>query len=274
MLGAALALGQAEPVDTVRRCRTILDSAAHDKNPDGRKSAAEALGLLGIRDNAVQFLAAMLDDRDVMVRMAVINSLGDLRDRRTIPLLRKALQDPVAEVDFAAAKVLYQEHDPEGTKFLIDVVNGESKGSSNYFSKEKRNALRMLHTPTKLFIYISIQAAGMAPVPGLGFGLSSAQGILMDPETSTRAASLLLMGSSRDPALADAVGFSLQEKEWSVRAAAVQLVATHPFPQFREKLVPLLDDKKGAVRVRAAAAYLRLAPQGKRLPVKKRASPH
>jgi HEAT repeat protein len=32
----------------------------------------------------------------------------------------------------------------------------------------------------------------------------------------------------------------------------------HPFPEFREKLIPLLDDKKDAVRVRAAAAYIRL----------------
>ena len=29
-----------------------------------------------------------------------------------------------------------------------------------------------------------------------------------------------------------------------MRAAAVHLVATHPFPEFREKLVPLLDDDK------------------------------
>jgi hypothetical protein len=32
----------------------------------------------------------------------------------------------------------------------------------------------------------------------------------------------------------------------------------HPFPGFRQNLVPLLDDKKEAVRVRAAAAYIRL----------------
>ena len=50
----------------------------------------------------------------------------------------------------------------------------------------------------------------------------------------------------------------MSDNEWSVRAAAAHLVAMHPFPQFREQLVPLLDDKKDAVRVRAAAAYIRL----------------
>jgi len=43
-----------------------------------------------------------------------------------------------------------------------------------------------------------------------------------------------------------------------VRAAAVQVVAVHPYLGYRFDLIPLLDDKKDAVRLRAAAAYIRL----------------
>ena len=193
MLSTTLAFGQTKPADTVQRCQSMLAEAAQDKNPDVRKRAAEALSLVGVKDNALQSLAPMLDDHDVSVRIAVVITLGDFKDNRTLPLLKKALQDPVPEVDFAAAKVLYQMHDPDGVQFLLAVVSGESKASSSYLSKEKRSALRMLHTPTKLFTYIAIQAAGFAPVPGLGFGLSSAQGILSDPDSSARAASLLLI---------------------------------------------------------------------------------
>ena len=268
MLSTTLAFGQTKPADTVQRCRSMLNDAVHDRNPDGRKAAAEALSLVGVKDNALQSLAAMLDDHDVSVRIAVVITLGDFKDNRTLPLLKKALQDPVPEVDFAAAKVLYLLHDPDGVQFLLAVVSGESKASSSYLSKEKRSALRMLHTPTKLFTFIAIQAVGFAPVPGLGFGLSSAQGILSDPDSSARAASLLLIGSSRDPTLADAVGSALLDKEWSVRAAAIHLVAIHPFPEFREKLVPLLDDKKDGVRERAAAAYIRLQHETKKLPAR------
>jgi HEAT repeat protein len=288
LLSATLAFGQAKPPhtvaqapdtvpklpDTMQRCRSILDEAVHDRNPDGRKGAAEALSLLGVKDNALESLAPMLDDHDVSVRIAVVVTLGDFKDDRTLPLLKKALQDPVPEVEFTAAKMLNQLHDPEGEKFLLDVVNKESKATSSYVSKEKRGALRMLHTPTKLFTTIAIQAAGFAPVPGLGFGISSVQGILSDPDSSARAASLLLIGASRNPSVADAVGPALTDKEWSVRAAAAHLVAMHPFPQFRENLVPLLDDKKGAVRVRAAAAYIRLQPPPKVLPAKRRARTH
>ena len=165
-------------------------------------------------------------------------------------------------------------NDPDGVQFLLAVVSGESKASSSYLSKKKRSALRMLHTPTKLFTYIGIQAAGFAPVPGLGFGLSSAQGILTDPDFSARGASLLLIGSSRDPTLADAVGSALSDEEWSVRAAAVHLVAMHPFPEFREKLVPLLDDDRHSVSLRAAAAYIRLRHLSKILPARRGAATH
>ena len=237
MLGVSLAFGQTKPIDTAQRCRTILDDAAHDRNPDGRKGAAEALSLVGVRDALVS-LGPMLDDHDVPVRIAVVVTLGDFKDNRTIPLLKKALQDPVPEVDFAAAKVLYQLHDPAGVEFLLDVVSRESKASSGFVTKEKRGALRMLHTPTQFFIGIAIGAAGFAPVPGLGFGLSSAEGILSDADSSARAASLLLIGASRDPALADAVESALTDKEWSVRAAAAHLIALHPFPTIPGSIDP------------------------------------
>ena len=74
------------------------------------------------------------------------------------------------------------------------------------------------------------------------------------------------------PTLPDAVGSALSDNEWSVRAAAAHLVAMHPFPQFREQLVPLLDDKKDAVRVRAAAAYIRLQHNTKVQPAGKNGS--
>jgi HEAT repeat protein len=271
MLSAALTFAQAKPADIVQQCQSILKGAVHDRNPDGRKDAAEALSLMGVRDNALELLAPMLDDHDVSVRLAVVATLGDFKDTRTLPLLKKALQYPVPEVDFSAAKVLYQLHDPDGMGFLLDVVNKESKASSSYISKEKRTALRMLHTPTKLFMFIGLQAVGFAPVPGLGFGLSSAQGILSASDSSARAASLLLVGGSRDPNLAEVVGSALSDKEWSVRAAAVHVAAIHPFPVFREQLVPLLDDKKGAVRARAAAAYIRLQHNSRTPPARKAA---
>ena len=55
MLGATLAFGQTQPVDTVQRCRSILNDAAHDGNPDVRMAAVEALSIVGVKDNALEF---------------------------------------------------------------------------------------------------------------------------------------------------------------------------------------------------------------------------
>ena len=76
---------------------------------------------------------------------------------------------------------------------------------------------------------------------------------------------LLLLVRESDPATKNAVQEGLADKDWSLRAAAVHLIAMHPYPQFQKDLVPLLDDRKDAVRFRAAAAYIRLEALGKEL---------
>jgi HEAT repeat protein len=51
---------------------------------------------------------------------------------------------------------------------------------------------------------------------------------------------------------------ALEDKDWSVRASAVHAIALRDDPALEKNLIPLFDDKNGAVRVRAAAGYLRL----------------
>jgi HEAT repeat protein len=258
-----LRLSAQEPTDEAQRCRDLLEQATRDKNPDVRKDAVEALSLMGPADSLFQLLTALTDDQDVVVRTAAVTTLGDLKRRSALPILRKALDDPVPEVSLAAAKALYRLHDPEGMRFLVEVVSGESRASSSYLSKEERSAVRLLHTPSKLFTVAAVNAVGFVPVPGIGLAISSAEGIMSQPDASARAGALILIGSNHDPALVDTVESALSDREWSVRAAAVHVVATHPYPALRDRLIPLLDDKKSAVRLRAAAAYIRLGETSK-----------
>jgi HEAT repeat protein len=276
LLAASIAPGQARPARTVggpvarasaphdaaAKARQLLGEAIQDKNPDIRKEAVIAFSLLRENDELLKSFARLFDDKDVIVRLAAVSVLGDLKDRQGIPLLKKALNDPVPEVEFAAAKVLYQLHDPAGKPALLAVFSRQSKAASSYLATKERNTLRLLHTPTRLFVTIAQNAADMVvPVPGLGLGVSSVQGILSDPGSSARATVLLLMTRERDPAVHQAVKAGLTDKEWSVRAAAVHVVAMHPDRDLRPNLVALMDDKRAAVRFRAAAAYLRLEPK-------------
>lgn len=257
-----------------QQCHDILDKALKDKNPDTRKQAAIALSLAGSREPYPSQLESLLDDKDVEVRLAAIASLTDVKNDRTIPALHKALNDEVPEVSFAAARSLFAMNDPDGKKALLSIVSGEAKADSGYFAKQKRDALRMVHTPKTMFLFAVKTGAGLAPVPGLGAGVSSMQALLSDPATSGRATAVLLLEKDKDAQTLSAQKEALQDKEWSVRAAGVHALVLRDNPAFESDIVPLLDDKSEPVKLRAAAGYLRLetiksAP--KRRPVKKAA---
>jgi HEAT repeat protein len=240
------------------RARRFLDNSLKDKNPDTRKHAVQALGLVSPQEPYLSQLEAMLDDKDIEVRLATITSLTDLKSNRTVPVLLKALDSDVPEVSFAAAKALWTLNEPIGREALISILSGDTKASSKFITKQKREALRMLHTPKTLFMFALQQGANFAPVPGLGAGVSSLQGILSDPSVSGRAATALLLSTDKGPGVLHALQDALADKDWSVRAAAVHAIALRNDPALEPDLVPLLEDKKEAVRVRAAAGYLRL----------------
>src|SRR5579864_7246549 len=172
LLLTAIAASQSPPVQPPAvleaHAWTILDEAAQDKNPDTRKQAAMALSLGGAREPFMSKLGAMLDDKDVEVRLAVVTGLADFKTAHARELLRRALNDDVPEVGFAAARALYAANDAEGKKTLLSVLSGETKVASGFITKQKRDAMRMMHTPRTLLLFALKQGIGFAPVPGLG----------------------------------------------------------------------------------------------------------
>jgi len=243
---------------TDQRARVLLDTSLHDKNPDIRKASVQAIGLVGPYEPYLTELESMLDDKDVEVRVALVTSLVDLRNPKSKAALKKALDDEVPEVSFAAAKALWTIGDPNGRDALLSVLAGETKTSSGFITKQKRDAIRMLHTPRTMLLFAFKTGIGFAPVPGLGEGISSLEGILSDPSVSGRATSALLLSADKSASVTEALSSALDDKDASVRAAAVHALALRNNPKLQDRIVPLFDDKKEAVRVRAAAAYLRL----------------
>ena len=72
------------------------------------------------------------------------------------------------------------------------------------------------------------------------------------------AVAALLLGTERSPEVLQALRDALTDDDWAVRAAAVHAIAVRNEPALEPDLIPLIEDKKEAVRVRAAAACLRL----------------
>ena len=244
---------------TDAQCIEILQHALDAGNPETRQQAVLALSLSSGRGPLFNRLERMLQDKDVGVRQAVVASLADVKSASATAALHKALEDAVPEVSFAAAKALWARRDPDGRDALLAVLAKESKSSSSFFSKQKRQALRMMHTPRTTLMFAAKAGAGFAPVPGLGAGIASMQGILASPEVSGRALAALLLGADRDPATIDALRDALDDSDSSVRAAAVHSISLRNDPSLKKQLEPLLQDDKESVRLRAAAGYLRLS---------------
>lgn len=238
--------------------RVLADGLA-DKNPDVRKEAAAALSLTAAREPYLSGLTSALDDKDIYVRLAAVNSLMDLRDQSAGPALAKALNDDAPEVSFAAAKALWALGDPRGRAALFEVLGGQMKTVSNPLSAEKRDMLRMFHTPRTLMLFAIRSGVGFVPVPGVGEGVSSLTMLMNDASVSGRAATILLIGRDPSAQVTVALRDALKDKDASVRAAAAHAIALRDDPVFMEDLVPLLTDTKDSARLRAAAGYVRLA---------------
>jgi HEAT repeat protein len=239
------------------RCSNILRQGLEATNADTRRQTVLALSIVAAR--FVPLLQSMLDDKDVQVRLATVESLADVKNARATAALRVALNDEVPEVSFAAAKVLWSLNDAVGRQELLAVLQGESQSASGVFSKQKRDTLRLMHLPQAILTFAVRQGVGFVPVPYLGLGIASMHAILADPEVSGRAAAALLLGNATDQVTLDALKDALGDKDWSVRAAAVHSLALQKDPRLKNDLAPLLEDGNQAVRLRAAAGYLRLS---------------
>jgi HEAT repeat protein len=244
---------------TDQQCTDLLKQALVASNPETRKIAVVALSLAATNGPLFTQLEAMLKDKDLEVRLAVVEGLQDVKTKPAIAALHTALDDPTPEVSFAAAKALWALNDPAGKRALLAVLAGDNKTASGFYTKEKRQAIRMMHTPRTTILYAVRQGVGFAPVPGLGMGIASMQQILSDPSVSGRATAALLLSKDKDKATLDALEDALIDKDFQVRAAAVHSLALRNDPALRIELEPLIADDKEEVRLRAAAALLRLS---------------
>ena len=247
----------AAPLEGEAKAADILKTGLASGNPETRIQAVVALGLVGVREPYTTWAEGMMKDKDVKVRVSTITTLVDLRDTHTVSLLQEALHDRTPEVSFAAAKALWTLDEPDGRTALIAVLDKESKTSSNFFTAQMRDTLRLFHTPMGIFLVAIKGGAAFAPVPGAGAGVASLQNMLSN-RISGRAAAALLMANDQTPEVLTALKDALMDKDATVRAAAAHAIAMRGDTSLIDAIAPLMDDKKSSVRFRAAAAFLRL----------------
>jgi len=235
----------------------VLQQGAADRDPDTRRQVAHALSLGRASETVNAMVEALVKDGDSLVRQAALDTLGELGDSKLAPAAAKALDDDVAEVVFAAARALYRLHDPAGKSMLIAVVEKEQKAGSNPLRIRLRNMIRRMKTPRSALFLAVEQGAGFIPAPGLGEGISAMSALLNDENFSPRATALLLLADNNAPDVRMLLDQAFTDDDWSMRAAAVQLVTRPRNAMWRARLTAMLDDPNKKVRFRAATVYLR-----------------
>jgi HEAT repeat protein len=251
--------------------RKTLTDAAHGKEGDARREVAIALSLIASKDPAAALIEDLLKDKDYLVRVAAVDTLGELNDKSRIPLLKTALSDDVPEVAFAAAKALYAMKDPAGIEALEAVYERGMKAKSGFVKKEIMTNMRRLKTPRSAFFFAVEHGIGFVPLPGVGTGYNALMGMLADAEFSARAVSLLMVCREKNKACDAMLAPAFTDEDWTVRAAAVHVAATKAGPAWQSNVATLLTDKKDKVRLRAAAGFLRM--EANKTPVKKPTRP-
>jgi len=251
--------GQTKLTPHAEKARAVLKEGIEAKDPDIRIQAIIACSMIGRKERVISVLEHFLEDKDVQARIAAANALSDLKSPESKGALEKALkEDDVPEVAFAAAKALHSLKDPTGDQALLDVFEGKTKANSSFVRKQARGFKREFHSFQSGAIFVVSQGMGYVPVPGAGEGLSALSELISDPDLSPRASALLLLATEKTPQATSLLQKALTDDEWSVRAAAAQLVAHTARADLRQSLVPLFEDKKEKVRFRAAGAYLHL----------------
>jgi HEAT repeat protein len=234
----------------------ILEHGVHEGNPIKRREAVLALSLVLPAPEPVALIVDGLTDKDAGVREAACATLGEIKARTTIPNLQTALADPVPEVAFAAARALYSMNDQMGVDVMTEILLGEQADASGFVSSSIRSMRLKFHDPKALLMLGVKEGASLAGP--FGSAVPLAEGLFKDNQASGKTVAALLLATDRSAQSLDALKRALEEKNWTVRAAAARAIAKRNATSLYDNVALLLDDKRDEVEYSAAAAVIRL----------------
>ena len=148
-------------------------------------------------------------------------------------------------------------HDSSGEDLLLAVAAGDTHDKLGRIKAEKHKAAKELHSPGALVRIGIVQGSGYFLGP-FGFGVKAIDYIHKNGGDPGRAAAVDLLAEEHTETVHEALVYALADKDFAVRAAAAKGLGDWPGNDTAEQLRPLFDDDKLAVRLTAAAAYIRV----------------
>lgn len=239
----------------------ILHDGLAENNGDKRAKAVNSLGLLRRNVEAEKAAVLALKDDKSNVRVAAASALGSMRALHAQPELESALDDDEPAVVLAAANSLMLLKDLDSAyEVYYGVLTGTTRTNKGLIKEQ----LKILKNKKKL-AEIGIEQ-GIGFIPFAGFGYDAWKTIMKSDSSSVRAAAAKKLTHDPSPATAEALVAATQDKNWLVRAAALEAISERGDRALLRKINLSLDDEKDDVRFTAAAcvAHLSTLP-GKRV---------
>lgn len=232
----------------------MLLTAAFSKVTTERMNGIRALGLLRDNARARELAENALKDPKPEVRTAAATALGQMHATESVPKLEKALSDLKVPVVMAAAQSLRQLQD-EGSAYAVyyELLTGGRKSNDGIVAQQ----LETLKNPRELAKIGFSEGIGYVPFAGIGWDAYRTMH-KKDPNP-VRAVAATLLAHDPDPTTAKALVNATRDKDWIVRAAAVEAIAQRGDPSLLPKVLLRFTDKNAKVRYSSAAAVIRLS---------------
>jgi len=237
----------------------ILREGLMDNNAEKRAKAVLSLGLVANNADAEKAAIAAMKDEKANVRAAAATALGSMGAASSKTVLEEGLDDEDPVVVLAAANSLLLLKDDAGYEAYYAVLTGERKATRGLIKSQ----LATLHDKKKMAQIGLDEGIGFIPFAGIPYGVLKM--VLKDDSSGVRAAAARKLARDPDPNSGQALVDTLSDKNWVLRAAALEAIAQRGDRSLLPKVVPVMDDEKEDVRYRAAACVLRLSePPGKK----------
>ncbi len=242
----------------------MLQTAAFSKKTVERTNGIRALGLLRDDTHARQLAESALQDPNPDVRAAGATALGQMHATESILKLEQMLSDKRVSVVMAAAHSLRElKDDKSAYAVYYELLSGERKSGDGLIAQQ----IDTLKNPKELATIGVSEGVGFIPFAGIGW--DAWRTIHKKDPNPVRAVAASYLAHDPDPATARALVKATDDKNWIVRAAAIEAIAQRGDSSLLPNVELKLSDRHPKVRYTAAAAVIRLSAIGQSKTTKK-----
>lgn len=248
--------GQNFEPNEIRAWSLLTDAAGPGRPAHDRIQALAALGTMGNDERAARLIEEGFTAKDYDVRTAAVLAAGLTKNPKLIEPLERVLDDENPQVAYTAAVTLWKIRNYSGQDLLIAVALGDRKAKPGLIKSERHKSAKDLHSPKTMTMLAINDSSGYFLGP-FGVGIRAIELVDKNSNAPLRATAIDQLAKQHTEQVHDVLVQDLTDPEPAVRAAAAKGLGRWPGEDTAKLVQPMFGDNKLAVRLTAAATYLR-----------------